>query len=88
MSDADLLTPIALTAAQVGELLGIDPATVRRNSAAGTMPKPVKVSAGAVRWRFDELCDWLAAGCPSAMNWCWPQGYQSLACDGESRGRV
>ncbi len=62
------LAPIALTAAQVGELLGIDASTVRRNAAAGVMPEPVKVGA-AVRYRRAEIEAWLAAGCPHADGW-------------------
>ena len=72
MNERDPLAPIALTAAQVGELLGIDASTIRRNAAAGVMPSPVKVSAGAVRWNFAELRAWLDAKCPMASEWSWP----------------
>jgi predicted DNA-binding transcriptional regulator AlpA len=73
MNDAPAISPLALTAAQAGELLGIDASTVRRNATpeVGSIPKPVKI-AGAVRWRLDELRDWLAAGCPKAGEWSWP----------------
>lgn len=65
------LEPIALTAMQVGELLGIDASTVRRNAGVGVMPGPVKVGA-AVRWRRAEIDAWLTAGCPPMKEWTWP----------------
>ena len=81
MSDRAPIQPLALNLQQTAELLGIDPATVRRNSRGDnhTMPKPVNVSAGALRWRFDELRDWLQAGCPAAAEWSWPAAVEGAA---------
>jgi excisionase family DNA binding protein len=36
---------------------------VYRLADAGLMPRPVKLGA-LVRWRRNELTEWLAAGCP------------------------
>ena len=65
------IDPIALTAGQTGELLGLDERTIRRNSEAGVLPKPVRIG-GAVRWRRPEIEAWLAAGCPAMEAWTWP----------------
>jgi predicted DNA-binding transcriptional regulator AlpA len=61
--------PPLLTAADVGTLLGVDERTVRRNSHAGKLPRPVRVTARCIRWRRDELWAWLQAGCPDRKRW-------------------
>lgn len=38
--------------------------TVYRMSDAGRMPRPIKLGA-LVRWRTDEIRQWIADGCPS-----------------------
>lgn len=43
--------------------LGVSWRHVYRLSDAGAMPRPVKLG-GAVRWRRQELEDWIEAGCP------------------------
>jgi prophage regulatory protein len=34
---------------------GVDKATIWRWTAAGRFPKPVRLSPGCTRWRFDEV---------------------------------
>lgn len=34
----------------------------------GRMPKPIRIG-GAVRWSYDELRAWVAAGCPTMGRW-------------------
>ena len=47
----------------VAELLACSTRQVRRLVDAGKMPRPLKIG-GMIRWRRQELDDWLAAGCP------------------------
>lgn len=49
---------------KVAGLIGISPRTVYRLADAGKMPRPVKLGT-LVRWRADELRDWVDGGCPS-----------------------
>ena len=49
---------------QTAQLLNASPRTVYRLSDAGKMPRPVKLGS-LVRWRPDELYDWINAGCPN-----------------------
>jgi excisionase family DNA binding protein len=57
-------TPALLDVQGVAALLQCAPRTVYRLSDAGRLPKPVKLGA-LVRWRRDELQQWLDAGCPA-----------------------
>ncbi len=54
-----------LSARDVAALLGrCSTRHLYRMVDAGRMPRPIKLG-GLVRWRRDELLDWIAAGCPS-----------------------
>jgi excisionase family DNA binding protein len=46
----------------VAQLLDCSPRHVYRLADAGQMPAPVRLGA-LVRWRRQDLADWLAAGC-------------------------
>ncbi len=48
----------------VAALLNCGERTVYRQADAGRIPRPVKLGS-LVRWRREELLDWLTAGCPS-----------------------
>ena len=37
-------------------------------ASAGRCPAPLRL-AGCVRWRREELRDWIAAGCPPRREW-------------------
>lgn len=54
-----LLLPLPLAA----RLLAVSPDTFRRLSSSGAAPKPVRLGR-AVRWRLDQLEQWIADGCP------------------------
>ena len=45
------------------EMLGCSRRTVYRLKDAGQMPMPMKIN-GMVRWRPDEVENWISAGCP------------------------
>jgi predicted DNA-binding transcriptional regulator AlpA len=61
--------PLLLTAAQAAELCGLSLATWYRMASAGRCPAPVRLSRGCVRWRAEELRDWINAGCPDRRIW-------------------
>jgi excisionase family DNA binding protein len=55
---------LLLTAAEVAQLLGLDPETVRRWASAGQMPAPAMRRPSCVRWSRAQVEEWIAAGCP------------------------
>jgi predicted DNA-binding transcriptional regulator AlpA len=61
--------PLLLNADQAAALCGVSSATWYRMSSAGRCPAPLRLSAGCVRWRVEELRDWIAVGCPSRREW-------------------
>lgn len=61
--------PLMLTAAQVGEQLGVSAREIRRMNLQGDLPEPLKMGHKKVRWRRDELVAWIGAGCPDRDAW-------------------
>ena len=59
-SDASWL----LTAKQLAALLQVSLRTLWRMRSAGQVPSPLRFG-GTVRWRKDEVLQWIAAGCPT-----------------------
>jgi predicted DNA-binding transcriptional regulator AlpA len=66
---APIVEPLLLAAASAARLCGVSPATWHRMNAGGRCPAPVRLSRGCVRWRAEELRDWIAAGCPDRRTW-------------------
>jgi predicted DNA-binding transcriptional regulator AlpA len=60
---------LLLSAAQAAILCGLSPATWYRMGSAGRCPAPPRLSRGCVRWRTEELRDWIAGGCPDRRTW-------------------
>jgi len=58
-------TPVLLTVKEVAEMLGLSERTIYRLADSGAMPRPVKIGA-AVRWRRNELDQWIEEGCPAS----------------------
>ena len=59
--------PSLLTESETAELVGIRPRTWRRWTRSGLAPAPVKIGRGtrpAIRFRRDELLQWVDDGCP------------------------
>ena len=56
-----LLTPQA-----VGEMLSLSKRAVFRMRSAGLICKPIKVGAGALRFRQSDVLLWISLGCCSA----------------------
>jgi excisionase family DNA binding protein len=61
--DPKLSAPLLLSADKLAELLNISVRTLWRLRAAGTLPRPLRIG-GSIRWRFDEISQWIDAGCP------------------------
>ncbi|MCK5611862.1 hypothetical protein KAR91_58875 [Candidatus Pacearchaeota archaeon] len=54
-----------LTAQSVGEMLSLSKRAVFRMRSAGLICSPVKVGAGAIRWRQSDIEKWISMGCPT-----------------------
>ena len=54
---------LLLSADRVAAALDISVRSLWRLRAAGQLPKPVKIG-GSVRWRHEEIKQWIANGCP------------------------
>ena len=55
-------TPALITAADFAGMLKVSVRTLWRLRSAGQVPEPVRLG-GAVRWRLDEVRNWIARGC-------------------------
>ena len=58
-------SPLLIPAGEVARLLGISKRTLWRLLSAGKLPAPVRLGNN-VRWRLDEVQQWISQGCPSA----------------------
>ncbi len=54
-----------LTAQAVGAKLSLSKRAVFRMRSAGLICSPVKVGAGAIRWRQSDIEKWISMGCCS-----------------------
>lgn len=54
---------VLLDVQAVAQMLGCSPRHCYRLADGGRMPRPIKLGA-LVRWRRQQLLDWLDAGCP------------------------
>ena len=62
-------TPAALLDVDgVAALLSLGSSTVWRHHAAGRIPAPIRIGR-SVRWRRDELVEWIESGCPARAVW-------------------
>ena len=57
--------PLLIPACEVARLLGISKRTLWRLLSAGKLPAPIRLGNN-VRWRLDEVEQWISQGCPSA----------------------
>ncbi len=60
---ASAVEPLLLTADQAAALCGVSPATWYRMASAGRCPAPLRLSRGCVRWRIEDLREWISGGC-------------------------
>lgn len=64
---------VLLTAKGLAAMLNVSARTIRRLVAAGRLIPPVKFG-GSVRWRLDEVRDWIKSGCPRMREWLNQRG--------------
>ncbi len=55
-------TPALITAVDFATMLKVSVRTLWRLRSAGHVPEPVRLG-GAIRWRLDEVKNWIAGGC-------------------------
>jgi len=55
--------PCLIAAADLARLLNVSTRTLWRLRSAGQLPQPVRLG-GVVRWRLEEIRQWIGAGCP------------------------
>jgi excisionase family DNA binding protein len=60
--------PLLLPAAEAAKLLSISERHFYKLHSSGRVPRPIRFGR-AVRWRADELREWVAAGAPSRAQW-------------------
>lgn len=57
--EADLIR-----AGELASLLNVSVRTVWRLQSGGSIPQPIRLG-GVVRWRREEVRDWISRGCPN-----------------------
>lgn len=65
--DANNRGPLLLTADSVARVLAISKRSLWRLLSAGRIIRPIKLG-GSVRWREEELREWIARGCPAVSD--------------------
>lgn len=63
--DPSFIEPTLVTATEVAKMLNVSVRTLWRLRSAKQLPTPVRLGS-AVRWRFEEIRDWITAGCPAS----------------------
>lgn len=56
--------PLLITAGELVRLLHVSVRSLWRLRSARLIPEPVRLGGATVRWRYDEVRDWIVAGCP------------------------
>jgi predicted DNA-binding transcriptional regulator AlpA len=55
--------PLLISIESLAAMLGISPRSVWRRLSGGEMVEPIRIG-NSVRWRLQDVEDWVAAGCP------------------------
>lgn len=66
-----------LTAREVGEMLSLSKRQVFRMRSAGLICPPVKVGAGAIRFRQSDILLWISLGCCSQKEFIARKGAEN-----------
>lgn len=62
------LSPLAYSASQLADKLGVSLRHIRRMDSAGLLPKPIRLGR-SVRWPADTIHAWVKAGAPDRKRW-------------------
>jgi excisionase family DNA binding protein len=57
--------PLLIAADELADLLKVSKRTLWRLRSAKHLPEPVRLG-NSVRWRIEEIRQWIAAGCPKS----------------------
>lgn len=70
VSSDDIRTsgPRLISAERLAAILEVSKRTLWRLRSAGRLPRPIQLG-GSVRWRADEIEQWIARGCPPLLVW-------------------
>ena len=60
--------PLALSADELADKLGVSLRHVRRMDSAGLLPRPIRLGR-SVRWPVETIQAWVAAGAPDRQRW-------------------
>ncbi len=60
--------PLAFSAQQLADRLGVSLRHLRRCDSAGKLPRPIRLGR-SVRWPVAEIEQWMAAGAPDRRTW-------------------
>ncbi len=63
-TDQDCSSPMLWTVNDLAKALQISTRCVWRLKSSGKLPQPVVVG-GSIRWKRDEVHDWVKRGCPA-----------------------
>lgn len=55
--------PLLISVSELATILKCSTRTIWRLDSAGSLPPPVRFG-GQVRWRYQEIIDWINQGCP------------------------
>lgn len=67
--DASANIPLAVDAKRLAKMLGMSTRKIRQLDASGRIPAAILIGARSVRWRVDEIKDWLNAEAPDRESW-------------------
>jgi excisionase family DNA binding protein len=63
-ANENLQEPLLISVGELAMILKVSTRSVWRLLSAGKLIEPVRIG-GAVRWRFQEIKDWIDQGCPA-----------------------
>lgn len=63
-NEANDTFPPFMTAPEVARILKVSVRTIWRWRSGGKLPKSIEIG-GAVRWKGDDMRNWMDEGCPS-----------------------
>ena len=65
--------PLLISVRDLAKILKVSPRSVWRLLSAGQIVPPVRIG-GSVRWRYQEVAEWIESGCPSVSSHSTRQG--------------